>query len=553
MNIPIIIICYNNYKYVENTIQQIRRINKRCTSQNKSDCAEYTSESKSDCMEHKSENKSDCVEHTSDNKSDCVEYTSENKSNSVEHTSENKSDCEEHTVPNKTDCVEHTAPNESDCTEYNNIQILDNCSTCSDTINFLKNIDVKVIYNDTNSGPWILPNNNAHIYNILPNKFILTDPDLEFNENLPTNFIEILANLSDKYNCNKIGFALDISDFDKMYNCAYCHNKNIYDWEIQWWNNKIDDNDYELYHSCIDTTFSLINKKYHNENHHSNCVRIAGNFTAKHLPWYKDNKVYTVYENYLINKNTTSISTIANIIVSHIDRTYSKIYKNKEFFFIENKTGDPNLHFWKNIFTNWENETFDVFDKLLDKNKIFIDIGAWIGTTSMYGSRKSKHVYCIEADNKAFNDMASNLKINCENNYTLINKAIYNINDNDIKFGKNKFLNNSKMNDSTSQIYNDNETSDEFYLIKTITLQNIIETNNINPTEISLIKVDIEGGEEYILNDLYDVYKKYNVPLYISFHYTWWKDKNLERFVFLTEIQKQNIIGNPFTSILLNL
>ncbi len=66
MYIPIIIICYNNYKYVKNTLLQILKINK--------------------------------------------EY-------------------------------------------YNNIIILNNASTCIDTINFLKNVDVKVINNKNNNGP----------------------------------------------------------------------------------------------------------------------------------------------------------------------------------------------------------------------------------------------------------------------------------------------------------------------------------------------------------------------------------------------------------------
>ena len=178
-----------------------------------------------------------------------------------------------------------------------------------------------------------------------------------------------------------------------------------------------------------------------------------------------------------------------------------------------------------------------------------IDIGGWIGTTCMYGSRKSKHVYCIEADIKSYNDMVSNCKINCENNYTLLNKAIYDTDDIDVKFGKNLFLDNSKMNDSTSHIYNEDEVSNEYNTVKTITLNRILEIYNIDPNEISLIKVDIEGGEEYILNDLYNMYKEYNVALYISFHYTWWKDKNLKRFDFMTEEMRNNIENNPFTSI----
>ena len=42
----------------------------------------------------------------------------------------------------------------------------------------------------------------------------------------------------------------------------------------------------------------------------------------------------------------------------------------------------------------------------------------------------------------------------------------------------------------------------------------------------------------------------YNTPLYISFHYDWWKDKNLNRFDFLTNQHKENIENNPFISII---
>ena len=116
MNIPIVIICYNNYKYVQNTLDQIRKLN--------------------------------------------IEY-------------------------------------------YKNIQIVNNSSNCTDTINFLKNVDVKVI-NTANNGPWISSTQNRHIYDTLPDKYIITDPDLQLNENIPSNFVEILSNLSDQYGACKI-------------------------------------------------------------------------------------------------------------------------------------------------------------------------------------------------------------------------------------------------------------------------------------------------------------------------------------------------------------
>ena len=467
MDIPILIICYNNYKYVENTSIQILKINEAY---------------------------------------------------------------------------------------YKNITILNNCSTCVDTINYLNTVNVKVIHNVTNNGPWISPSDNTTLYNQLPNKFILTDPDLEFHENLPANFIEILVNLSDKYQTSKIEFALNISDHDDMFQIStYANNKSIYDHEIDFWVNKINDPCYELYYAAIDTTFCLVDKTYTLDDAcNNNCVRIAGNFTAKHLPWYKNNKIFNVYENYQLCNSTTTISTNSTHISAYITNNYSKIIKNNEIFFIDKTQNDPNLHFWENVYTNWEHETFFTFDKFLDPSKIFIDIGGWIGTTCMYGSRKSKHVYSVEADNQSFKDMSKNLKTNCKNNYTLINKAIYNVDNIELKFGKNKFLNNSKMNDSTSQIYNDADDSCECYSVMSCTIQSVIYQHNINPQDISLIKVDIEGGEEYILRDLYFIHSIYNVPLYISFHYDWWKDKNLDKFTFLTDAHKRDIQINPFISILFN-
>lgn len=40
--------------------------------------------------------------------------------------------------------------------------------------------------------------------------------------------------------------------------------------------------------------------------------------------------------------------------------------------------------------------------------------------------------------------------------------------------------------------------------------------------------------------------------MYISFHYSWWQNKDLNRFTFLSDNQKQFIINNPFESLLFN-
>jgi FkbM family methyltransferase len=454
MDIPIVIICYNNYRYVKNTLLQILNINK--------------------------------------------DY-------------------------------------------YKNIIVVNNNSSCANTIEYLKNVDVRVLNNAENTGPWISHNNNKHIYDILPEKFILTDPDLKLNKNIPSNFIEILACLSDKYRAYKIGMALDITDHELFFlTTNYVGNESIYEWEKKFWDNKVDvnDNEYELYYAGIDTTFCLINKNNISFSIEST-IRVAGNFVAKHIPWYRENEIYNVYNNYINNTNTTDISTMAKTITAYIEDKYLRIYKNNELFLIENNIDNPNLSFWKDVYSYWDNTKFEVFDKYLSKDKVFIDIGGWIAATPMYGSRKSKHIYAIEADNIAFNYMENNMKANCENNYTLINKAIYNIDNKKVNFSKN-----------LCQIYPDGIISKEYYIVETITLETIIKNYEIDVANISLINVDIKGGEENILNDLFDIYLKFNVPLCINFNYYMWNDKNLERFPFLSKQDKNDIASNESASIL---
>lgn len=117
----------------------------------------------------------------------------------------------------------------------------------------------------------------------LPSVFILSDPDLQLNPRMPSNFSDILYELSIRHGVYKVGLALDITEPDKLLDCKqYESGKSIVNWEKQFWKKPIPDK-YELYDAHTDTTFCLINRAYPQ----SRQIRIAGDFTAKHLPWYK--------------------------------------------------------------------------------------------------------------------------------------------------------------------------------------------------------------------------------------------------------------------------
>jgi hypothetical protein len=168
-----------------------------------------------------------------------------------------------------------------------NIYVIDNKSTYEPLIEYLKEIDgnkATVLWMPENYGHKVYERDE--IIALGGEKYIVTDPDLLLNPNLPPNFIEILAELSDKYKTNKIGFALDIKDninIKKKYN-----GKTLPEHESGYWSQPVPDPNYTLYRADIDTTFALINKKYYVKGALDNSIRVAGDFTCKHRPWLND-------------------------------------------------------------------------------------------------------------------------------------------------------------------------------------------------------------------------------------------------------------------------
>jgi hypothetical protein len=138
---------------------------------------------------------------------------------------------------------------------------------------------------------WYLEKNYGHqvyleLKDQLPDIFILSDPDIRFNPDMPHNFREVFLEISNQYQAYKVGTALDISDSHKFIQCDnYVEGTNITDWERQFWVNNVPHPLHELYDAAIDTTTCLVNNFYRQQ---GRCIRVAKEFTAKHMPWYQD-------------------------------------------------------------------------------------------------------------------------------------------------------------------------------------------------------------------------------------------------------------------------
>lgn len=170
-----------------------------------------------------------------------------------------------------------------------NIWIFDNCSTYHKTVNFLNETKCKVIKTPMNLGPRAFM--RKKYWDQLPQYFAVTDPDLQLNPLMPKDSLFKLLSLTTKYHVFKAGLAIDISpdpDFNNdLMSKGSIGNKTIYQWEQRFWKRKLgilDDN--PIYLAYLDTTFAVYNKSEYKGNFLQG-VRVAGNYTCKHLPWYK--------------------------------------------------------------------------------------------------------------------------------------------------------------------------------------------------------------------------------------------------------------------------
>jgi hypothetical protein len=175
------------------------------------------------------------------------------------------------------------------------IIFVDNNSTDDDMLSFLETQDVKSVRLNVNLGPRALITHKRY-FDALPAYFCLSDPDLIFNSDMPHSFVEDLLALSERSQFGKVGLALRIDDADKMRETTlkfFDANHNIIEWEKQYWVHRYLDSDITapVYIASIDTTFAVYDRKYiaaRTGPGFFRALRVAGKYTARHDPWYKD-------------------------------------------------------------------------------------------------------------------------------------------------------------------------------------------------------------------------------------------------------------------------
>jgi hypothetical protein len=179
--------------------------------------------------------------------------------------------------------------------DVTDIIVIDNNSGSDEMDDLLRYLSdtVSVIRLDDNKGPHHVFLDDS-VFEALPQVFCVTDPDLAFNLKMPSDFLSTLLYLTEKFAIGKAGLALDISDQEAMRLEKANHGGreyHIWEWEAQFWDKMIDtlSDGSDVYLADVDTTFALYNKKFFSRSNFYKSLRVAGNYTSIHLPWYQDN------------------------------------------------------------------------------------------------------------------------------------------------------------------------------------------------------------------------------------------------------------------------
>ena len=153
--------------------------------------------------------------------------------------------------------------------------------------------DAQVIFSRRNFGHMV--GFLQPVYELLPTVFGYTDPDLQLSPSMPSDFLPMLAGLTKEYSVFKTGLALDLKPEEAVIQASVriCRRKPIpinrefpvREWEAQYWRMRLAHPSLELYAADIDTTFAVYRKTNFKGNFYD-AVRVAGSYSAVHLPWY---------------------------------------------------------------------------------------------------------------------------------------------------------------------------------------------------------------------------------------------------------------------------
>lgn len=143
--------------------------------------------------------------------------------------------------------------------------------------------------------------------------------------------------------------------------------------------------------------------------------------------------------------------------------------------------------FWRKAASGrWEPETFEVLSRFLDKGRDYLDIGAWIGPTVLYGARKARRVIAVEPDPNAFRALSWNIELNGLENVTALPVAL----SEDVGVARMAGMHGERGDSTTSLLNPEGDAGSSVVTLDWETFRKGADLGNV-----ALVKLDVEGAE----------------------------------------------------------
>ncbi len=167
----------------------------------------------------------------------------------------------------------------------------------------------------------------------------------------------------------------------------------------------------------------------------------------------------------------------------------------------------------------WEPETFGLMDTLLTSESRFVDIGAWIGPTTLYAASRGAAVAAYECDPVALRVLRRNVALNpgLRDRIAMYEHALGEA-DGFMRLWS------EELGNSETSIFSEHEREGtvrhcgESVLVGVRDVLDVFRESGYSAGDTTLIKIDVEGSEFRILPRLGDVIASSSAVWYISFH-----------------------------------
>lgn len=190
--------------------------------------------------------------------------------------------------------------------------------------------------------------------------------------------------------------------------------------------------------------------------------------------------------------------------------------------------------FWRWVTEGRYDAEWAILKTLLRPEHTFIDLGAWVGSHSLYASTIAKCVVAVEPDPVAYAILLKNLEAVSKTHVHQIAIAGH---EGTITLGS------AFLGASTTRVNPDGgggigawEAGHQFE-IPCMTLRSFC-----NSEDPMFIKIDVEGSEESILEDI-DFFAEHKPTVYLECHPFWWKNEpaTWERIRKIGKLYKQTL------------